>query len=1096
MTVTELVVKINADLSGFNKGFSKIENKLRDVGQSMQGLGMKITAGITLPIALAGGALIKAAADAEEMQGMFDTVFSKVGGKVTNDLAKFGKEVGRSRFELMGMAAQFGDTLKPIGFTEEAAGDLSVQLTKLATDLGSFKNMPMEEALQRLQGTLIGSHENALKFGVIINENVLKQELFRMGADKLTGSQREQAKVQARINLLMAGTTDAQGDALRTSESFTNQLRGLKATLSEIAVEMGNHLLPFATELVVKLRSLANWFGTLSPETVRMGLAFAGVVAAIGPAIFVMGSLASSLASVFRFVGLLSGLMSPWIFVIGGVAAAAIYLWKNWEQVSASIKDVYDAVKDKFKPALEEIVKLVDGVMDIGAAIFGTLLTWWTDNKGAVLSSIGTMWDNISSAFAIAAEAVGVVLNVGLGMMQDNWDNYGKAVVTTVGLGLQEVLNMTGNIMGIMGGLIQLALDVSGRDWEGAWISIKGIVATQTAATQTTIENFAKAVPAILGGDDGKGVASGDSVGAEDMKEKLAAALEAGKGKFSEFADSILGSLGGPGGASDSLDDFKDSASDAFGSTGIASYVDSLGVSIKGLKTVIGENLGDTSDIEGVETAFSNLKEGVDLALGELGAGATVAEFKAELAKRDVFTSLTELEGAFGTLSIGLGSKLTESTGFLNDFKAELAKQDAFTSITNLEGGFLGLQTAIDTALGSIGAGATIDDFKAELAKQDVFASLIGIEGGFDSLNTAVDVAVGQDGAKGDVEKFKGALDDLGSINTLDALTGVATNLDNVKDSATSKNVIEDLVKLNTLFFGMSLAAGSIPKPVNEAKTSLEKLFETVPDTLPEIKFDVKAPDPVVVSAWTTFFRGATDFFKDLGDTTGTISGHLRNIGDALKVLGLDSKFTNDVVNLATDIHTVVEGFESLVALLDVAFWKNVVDTFIKLGTAVGGVVTSIFGTGGNAAPTGPTGAPTGPPDLNNPGGGTDTTGGLPPLPDLPQGNLLGNSIAAAVIAAVGIPTLIKWLEGGKNWTEEELQAIRDMPKPGFVTGGLNLDGLTGIDLAGLQGFMGGGGQANGGSSQNITTNLDGRMIARVIMPYIVEELSINGTTV
>ena len=31
--------------------------------------------------------------------------------------------------------------------------------------------MPMDEALRRLQGTLIGSHENALAFGVVINEN-------------------------------------------------------------------------------------------------------------------------------------------------------------------------------------------------------------------------------------------------------------------------------------------------------------------------------------------------------------------------------------------------------------------------------------------------------------------------------------------------------------------------------------------------------------------------------------------------------------------------------------------------------------------------------------------------------------------------------------------------------------------------------------------------------------------------------------------------------------------------------------------------------------------------------------------------------------
>ena len=458
MTVTELVVKIGADLSGFQNGMNKLEGQLKSVGSSMQSVGMKMTGALTVPIGILGGAMIKAAADAEEMQGMFNTVFKNVGGPVSASLAKFGKEVGRSRFELMQMAAEFGDTLKPMGFTEEAAGDLSVELTKLATDLGSYKNIPMEESLQRLIGTLVGSHENALKFGVIINENVLKQELARMGADKLTGSMREQAKVQARINLLMAGTSDAQGDAARTSGSFTNQMRALTNEIKDISVVIGQMMLPYATELVGKLRGITNAISNLSPEMIKMGLQFFAVVAAVGPAIFVMGSLASSLGSVFKVIGLLSGLMNPWTLAITAGATAAIYMWKNWEQVSASIKGVYDSVKEKFKPAIDQIVSLVDGVMDIGAAIFGTLLTWWTDNKEGVLTLVGNMFSAISTAFSVGAEAVGVVLNVGLNSLVVFWDAYGNTIVGVVGLGLMEVVNMTYNIMGILGGIIQIAL--------------------------------------------------------------------------------------------------------------------------------------------------------------------------------------------------------------------------------------------------------------------------------------------------------------------------------------------------------------------------------------------------------------------------------------------------------------------------------------------------------------------------------------------------------------------------------------------------------------------------------------------------------------
>lgn len=201
--------------------------------------------------------MIDAASEAQEMQGKFDTVFANVGDKVTEDLGEFANAVGRSRYELMGYAATLGDTLKPLGFAESAAGDLSSTLVKLATDLSSFNNMSMDEALQRLQGTLIGSHENALAFGVVINENTLKAELARMGAEKYTGTMLEQAKVQARINLLLQGTSDAQGDALRTSESWANQMRRLQSVLSDAATAAGAELLPALTPILKDITELA-----------------------------------------------------------------------------------------------------------------------------------------------------------------------------------------------------------------------------------------------------------------------------------------------------------------------------------------------------------------------------------------------------------------------------------------------------------------------------------------------------------------------------------------------------------------------------------------------------------------------------------------------------------------------------------------------------------------------------------------------------------------------------------------------------------------------------------------------------------------------
>jgi len=98
--------------------------------------------------------------------------------------------------------------------------------------------------LQRLQATLIGNHENAIKFGVIINENTLKAKMAELGTDKLTGAAKEQAKVFARLTLLMEGTKDAQGDLGRTSDSFANSMKRMWSMLKELGETIGTAIMP------------------------------------------------------------------------------------------------------------------------------------------------------------------------------------------------------------------------------------------------------------------------------------------------------------------------------------------------------------------------------------------------------------------------------------------------------------------------------------------------------------------------------------------------------------------------------------------------------------------------------------------------------------------------------------------------------------------------------------------------------------------------------------------------------------------------------------------------------------------------------------
>ena len=142
------------------------------------------------------------------------------------------------------MASSVQDTFVPLGFARGEAAKLSTNLTKLAVDVASFNNASDTETMDLFKSALVGNHEAVRRFGIVITETELKQELLRMGIKKNSNQVDAQTKVQARLNLILAGTTDAQGDATRTAGSFANRQRALRAELSEVGDELGLTLQP------------------------------------------------------------------------------------------------------------------------------------------------------------------------------------------------------------------------------------------------------------------------------------------------------------------------------------------------------------------------------------------------------------------------------------------------------------------------------------------------------------------------------------------------------------------------------------------------------------------------------------------------------------------------------------------------------------------------------------------------------------------------------------------------------------------------------------------------------------------------------------
>lgn len=314
-----LLISLGLDSAKFSKGMTDAQRELvtfqkqaLQTAGAMKDLGARMTVGITAPLAAFGGFAVKAASDAQELQSAFDETFGALSKDLTEWAATTGDAMGRSTQEIQEAANTFGIFFNQAAPTKQAAADLSKQFAVLAQDLSSFFNTDPTEALQKLRSGLSGESEPLRDFGVFLNEASVQAKAFQMGIAAVGSELTEQQKIMARAALIMETTSNAQGDVMRTADGTANRIRAAKAAFEELQVAIGEKLIPAVTPLIEGLAGLLQYFTELPGPLQTTLVAVGGVAASMGPLLYIVGSLKTSLI-------LLAGLFST----TGGAAAAA-----------------------------------------------------------------------------------------------------------------------------------------------------------------------------------------------------------------------------------------------------------------------------------------------------------------------------------------------------------------------------------------------------------------------------------------------------------------------------------------------------------------------------------------------------------------------------------------------------------------------------------------------------------------------------------------------------------------------------------------------------------------------------------------------------
>lgn len=334
-----------------------------------------------------------AIAQAEAMNKV-QVVFGDSAQAVQDFAAQGAKALGMSEGSALAYAGTLGNLLTATGVTDKAAADMSTTMVGLAADLGSFNNTSPEDALEALRAGLSGETEPLKRFGVNLNEAILKQEALRQGIYDGVGVLTPAQKAQAAYAVIMEQTAKAQGDFARTSDGVANKQRIVSAQWEDIRARIGEGFLPIISKVQDAI------IGVLDKLD---GGGLAGI-----------------------FPPEVQAQFATFKDAVGDITATVMPTIREW--YDSYIKPTADKIAAAFKPVAAEIIPTVTAIVD-----------FVSDNWPLIQQAIEPVMRMVSDTIGGVMQFIGGIIRTVLAVIRGDWSAAGEGVKTAV-RGIVDVL--------------------------------------------------------------------------------------------------------------------------------------------------------------------------------------------------------------------------------------------------------------------------------------------------------------------------------------------------------------------------------------------------------------------------------------------------------------------------------------------------------------------------------------------------------------------------------------------------------------------------------------------------------------------------------
>ena len=316
-----------------------------------------------------------------------------------------------------------------VKFVGDAFGELTIQTTN--TD-GSMRSLGDILADCRAAFSQMSESEKAANAEALVGKNAMSGFLAVMNA------------APGDIEKLNSAINNCDGTAEKMAATMQDNLAGqitiLKSQLEELAISIGEILMPYVRQIVGWIQGLVDWLNGLDEGTKKIIVTVALVAAALGPVLIVIGKVVGAIGTIMTVVpqiagaisgviGFVSGTVIPaisavvaaigWVpLAIAAVVAILVVLYNKCEWFRDAVNAIWTQIKEFFVSAWEVIcsffTETIPNAWNSLVSFFQGIPAWWS----GLWQSVGDFFSNIWTNMMNNPVLTGIV-----DMIRSLWEN-------------------------------------------------------------------------------------------------------------------------------------------------------------------------------------------------------------------------------------------------------------------------------------------------------------------------------------------------------------------------------------------------------------------------------------------------------------------------------------------------------------------------------------------------------------------------------------------------------------------------------------------------------------------------------------------------